>query len=275
MKKLYIMCDGGFGNRLGALIPGLILANKWGREPIISWPITRWCECSFNDIFQNAFNVDEKSIDELFEEKKNAHFLIHHNISTDKKVKLENQYDVHSDMAGNYMDHLDGVDGDIVFTNHIIPTRTFKEEVVLEYLRKLKLKSSIIERVEEIYKSFPSITYGIHIRKTDFPQQFLLDDNMIVDLIKTNSEQKFFICSDDNDTEAELDKLENVIINKKTSSVVTKEDRFDISRPKDSVIDGIIDMLLLSRTKITNQNHQSTFLVFAFRYGTMKLEELK
>ena len=143
------MCDGGFGNRLGALIPGLMIAREMKRRPIISWPVTKWCECKYSDIFEEdpRLNVDEKTIDELFEEKKDAHFLIHANISTDKKVKIEKEYNIHSPDALKYIEELKSVEGDIVFTNHIVP-KIISEEIVIRTLRELKLKKSIINEVE-------------------------------------------------------------------------------------------------------------------------------
>ena len=285
LGKVHILCDGGFGNRLGALIPGLIIADELDREPVISWPVTKWCECEFEDIYEPFCEVNTKTTDELFLENINSHFLIHHNLSgreaDNPKLNLKNQYPVHNSDLAIIIDNFKNLNSneDIVFTNHIIP-QYFSEDVIIKYLKKLNFKKSILDRIYNFCSDnnfdidVPN-TSGIHIRKTDFPSNFLLDDNQINKMVSENKDTNFFICSDDIDTENKVNEFSNVIIHQKDNSVVThNNDRFNISRPKDSVIDGVVDMLILSRTQILNTNFQSTFLVFALRYGKLKLEEI-
>ena len=39
-KKIYIHCDGGFGNRFNSLTVGLMIAEKGGFDPVVLWPST-------------------------------------------------------------------------------------------------------------------------------------------------------------------------------------------------------------------------------------------
>jgi hypothetical protein len=282
MNKIYILCDGGFGNRLGALIPGLILADKFNREPVISWPITNWCECPFDDIYESFCESNTKNCYDLFSENLNAHFLIHENQTDDfgdkPKLLLEKEYQVHSENLGNIIDGLTNIpiEEDIVFFNHLIPSY-FSEDIIVKYLKKLKLKQNILDKVVTFCdtNSIDSNVSGAHLRKTDFPTSMMLDDTQLFNHLNTDVDSRFFVCSDDLDTEKKFSKFPNVSIYEKNSSVITNNNnRYDIIRPSESVIDGIIDMLILSRTTITNTNFGSTFLLFASRYSKIKLGEL-
>ena len=51
MSKVYIYCDGGFGNRYHSLISGLFLAEACNREPLVIWPINPYNEAVYSDIF--------------------------------------------------------------------------------------------------------------------------------------------------------------------------------------------------------------------------------
>jgi hypothetical protein len=56
MKKVSIYCDGGLGNRLCSLIGGLHLSYKLNYDFEIIWLQTRWCNCNFEDLFDNNIN---------------------------------------------------------------------------------------------------------------------------------------------------------------------------------------------------------------------------
>ena len=77
MKKLYIHCDGGFGNRFNSLIFGLSLAKKCGINPIISWPSTNVCRALFDDIFEYDCEVVEKRLEDYTEIIDQYELLIH------------------------------------------------------------------------------------------------------------------------------------------------------------------------------------------------------
>jgi hypothetical protein len=112
-----------------------------------------------------------------------------------------------------------------------------------------------------------------------------VDDKIIFDEIR-NSNNLFFICSDDSETEKNFSNLLNVVIhnkknyaeklnpstswNDKTVDYEGREFYFNIKRNSESVIEAFIDMLILSRTKIYN-NTMSTFLTFANHYSNLNL----
>ena len=58
MKKLYILCDHGLGNRLGSLVGGLKTAELLNYQPIVCWPINNWCQAEFHELFRNAIELE-------------------------------------------------------------------------------------------------------------------------------------------------------------------------------------------------------------------------
>ena len=95
---------------------------------------------------------------------------------------------------------------------------------------------------------------------------------------------KYYICSDDKNTEDMFNKLENVFVHPKTSYVEKFKEggwndciidnagrcnNFNVNRPRQSVIEAFIDLLILSRTNII-VNGPSTFLHFAKYYSAIK-----
>ena len=76
MKKIYIHCDGGLGNRLGGIIGGLYLAEKLNIDYEIIWIKTTWCECSYDELFTPEVNIIEDRNFQI-EEDKTMLFISH------------------------------------------------------------------------------------------------------------------------------------------------------------------------------------------------------
>ena len=92
------------------------------------------------------------------------------------------------------------------------------------------------------------------------------------------------MCSDEQSTEEQFSQLANVCVFPKTSYVQKLNDgtwtqtttdtsgrifNFNIDRPKQSVIEAFVDLLILSQTSISVRN-KSTFLSWAHRYSTVE-----
>lgn len=277
MKKLIIFCDGGLGNRLGVLIGGIIFAKQLKREYIICWPENTWCGCNFNDLFEFKTDLINLSINELFENNLYNKFLIHEN-QTNYKI---DQYYPNIENLNLFKT----IEDDIVIYYHNSIPNFFNESEILEILKKFKIKNEILDEVYNFckLKNINNKTLGIHFRKTDF-KNFLNEDeiyNYIISNIKTN----FFICSDSSETEQKFNILENVFIYPKKNYVEKLKDGswndiikdnegrefdFNVKRSKDSVIEGFIDLLILSRTKIIVESH-STFLKFSKLYSNIDI----
>ena len=61
MKKIYILCDHGLGNRLASLIGGLTIAKRFNFLPIICWPTNNWCYAEFTDLFDLNFDLADNN----------------------------------------------------------------------------------------------------------------------------------------------------------------------------------------------------------------------
>ena len=276
MGNVTIFCDGGLGNRLGVLIGGIITAKKLNLDCEICWPANSWCGCDFVDLFDTNKNIINKNINELFLEDSEDVFLIHENQT---KSKLKKVYS-HSPQT---LELLKNCENNIIYYHNQIPKYYDKSEII-NTLSSLKIKKNIIDEVKKFSKEHDiENRIGVHIRKTDFLPK--VDDKIIFDGIR-NSNNLFFVCSDDSETEKNFSNLLNVVIhnkknyaeklnpstswNDKTVDYEGREFYFNIKRNSESVIEAFIDMLILSRTKIHN-NTMSTFLTFANHYSNLNL----
>jgi hypothetical protein len=277
MRKLIIFCDGGLGNRLGALIGGILTAQKLNRTPILCWPENTWCGCSFNDLFDSEYQVINLNINKLFSQYVNNKFIIHENQTN---LQLEQCYP----SLETINSFKDIEDENVIYYHNSIPNY-FSQEEILIILSKFVIKSNIKNNVIEFINknNINSDTLGIHFRKTDF-QSFLNEEETLNHII-SNPGINFFICSDSFETEKKFNTLNNVIIYPKNNYVtklkegswndltIDNEGRqmnFNINRSKESVIEGFIDLLILSKTNIIVESH-STFLKFAKLYNKINI----
>ena len=277
MKKLIVFCDGGLGNRLGVLIGGILTAQKLNRTPILCWPENTWCGCSFDDLFTSEYDSINLNINDLFSQNLKNKFMIHENQTT---FQLE-QYSPNLEN----IELLKNVEDDtIVYYHNSIPSY-FNQEEVLIILNKFKIKQDIKNKVNDFCKhnNIDSNTLGIHFRKTDF--QHFLNEEETFEYIKSNPEINYFICSDSLETEEKFVILDNVIRYSKDyyveklkkglwNDLITDNEgrdfNFNINRSKESVIEGFIDLLILSKTNIIIESH-STFLKFAQLYKKIEI----
>jgi hypothetical protein len=277
MKKLIIFCDGGLGNRLGVLIGGILTAQKLDRTPILCWPENTWCGCSFDDLFDSEHQVINLDINKLFSQHIDDKFIIHENQTN---LQLEQYYP-----SLETIDFFKSINDENVIYYHNSTPQYFSQEEILTILSKLNIKSNIKNNVFEFINKnkIDNNTLGIHFRKTDF--QTFLNEEEAFNYINSNSKINFFICSDSFETEEKFSTLNNVIIYPKNNYVtklkegswndltVDNEGRqmnFNINRSKESVIEGFIDLLILSRTNIIVESH-STFLKFAKLYNKINI----
>ena len=277
MKKLIILCDGGLGNRLGALVGGILTAQELGRDYTICWPENTWCGCAFDDLFEPQQEFIDTDINTLFNQNTNGKFLIHEN-----QTNLNIKYDIPSESSIEaYKSFSDEV---IVYYHNAIP-EFFSEADVLNVLKSLRVKKSIRNEVHSFCKTnrINDEVQGIHFRKTDF--QFFLNEDDVYNLITNNPQARFFICSDSLETEQKFSILDNTHLYTKTSyaeklqegswNEITTDNEgrqmnFNINRSKQSVIEAYVDLLVLSRTNIMVDSH-SSFLRFAKLYNKIEI----
>ena len=275
--ELGIMCCGGLGNRLGSLLGGLMTAKVIGRTPVALWPENSWCGAGFSDLFDGPFSARNEGIKDLTANNLDAWFLVHENQTP---FELKNRVPHHVDS----LNFLTNQAEPIVYYHNQVPAY-FPENATIATLGTLHIRSTLRQRVNEFIQKHQITreTLGIHFRKTDYPVQ--LDETSIFQLIEQNPAHRFFVCSDDADTEVKFGALPNVVTFPKTSYVEKLTDgdwnakiqdadgrdfNFNVLRSRESVIEGFCDMLILSRTNIISQS-PSSFLRFARLFSSLPL----
>jgi len=276
MNKLTIFCNGGLGNRFGALVGGLIFGQQIGRKPTICWPENNWCGCSFKDIFDldyETVNIEASVLVKDLEYIAVSHLPL--SKETNERIIHPNQIP-HTNFSS--------ISDNIIYNNDSIPV--FFNNRLMETLRELKVSKVVRSRVEEFcsQSNINRSTIGIHFRKTDKASQNPIDDNYFLKMISENPNQRYFICSDDEETESKFKQLPNVITKPKDAyveklvsghwrTVITDKDNnqypFNVNRGRDVSIAGFVDMLILSRTNI-QCNGIGSFLKFAKLFSGVK-----
>lgn len=263
MKKFIIICDGGFCNRLNSLLVGLLLSDALNVRPIVIWPKNDMCGADIRDVFIfPIFDVldDYKSIPDeewlhyaAIGHYKKIHCMSCVSLLSDYKC-LSEMYDFYSmSQAGGY-----------VYVSDYIPDFVSHHQV-LTVLASLQFHPEILEQVEaKIGDWGAEDIYGVHLRATDHPGALSIEP--VFNFARDMSDSLFFICSDDESVEDKFSQLPNVRINRKENQP-NKQDvnrdwyyknqdgtyHFNIVRNADVVMDGMIDLLLLSRTRLVCQ----------------------
>ena len=278
MQHVNIICDGGLGNRFNSLLGGLWLCKILDASPILWWPIKNNCACEFNDIFSNDLPVVTKHTNTIYDNYQNFFFLAH----TKLIDQIPNNH-LHPHNKTNIYNSI-LTSKDIVYMHNKLE-RYIDDEIFYDQLCSLNIQNNILERVLNFCRDnkINRKIKGIHIRKTDGALRF--DEDKMLEHIKNTKKITYFVCSDDKETEDRFNTLKNVIINPKQNfvekltggswrtNVIDSEGRkskYNIMRSKEAIIEGFIDMLILSRTNII-VNNKSSFLGFAKRYSNIDL----
>jgi hypothetical protein len=257
-RQVTIFCDGGLGNRLGSLVGGLYVANHVGtRDITVCWPANNWCGSYFQDLFANQeFQIISPSINDIFVAGTDQAFVVHENqTGADLGLILP--------QSGDSLDRLTQIPNSIVYYhNKIAPY--MDTQLVWNMANQLRPADSIKQQVQEFCKRNQinkSVT-GLHLRKTE---NYKLDEGKLFKRVQATPGQRYFVCSDDQATEQRFATLPNVCHWPKTSYVSKLIDgdwraetvdadgrryNYNINRPRQSVIEAFVDMLILSQTNI-------------------------
>lgn len=273
-RRIFIFCDGGLGNRLGALTGGLVTAELLDCEPVISWPQNNWCGCKFSDLFVPDICNNTDNIFQIVEKNMQNIFILHENQTN---MILQHQFE-HS-LAN--IDLVKTLEQDIVYYHNKIAPFLTREQVV-HRMEKLKIKKNIYDKVNVFVQANnidDSVT-GLHLRKTDM---IGLNEEKFYKTVLANPQQRYFVCSDDFETEKKFAQFPNVMIYPKRyyakklkkgdwrSSVQDTDGRpskYNVARGSRSVQQAFVDLLILSRTNI-QFTIKSSFSLFAGIYAEM------
>lgn len=278
-EQLMIFCDGGIGNRINALVSGLALARKLNLSYCIYWPGNNWCQAGFFDIFENEYPVSQLSIKDLRGTLSDAVVLLHDQIAANSLgVSFHSAYSYGSIEDFSVRNSL--TDKKIFYYPALMPPWIPAEEVNAD-LKKLKFTEHIRNSVADfLHQTLGKPFHGLHLRRTDL--NIGLSDHEVMKLVRAHPDDMFFVCSDDPLSERLACANPNVRCRQKASHVAKKyqgrawlSESVDddgrsyygnIFRGRESVIEGVIDLLILSHSQIVGYSG-STFQKMARTFG--------
>lgn len=271
---LLIFCDGGFANRVNALVSGLELAEHLGLPHRILWPRNNRCGAAFADIFDTRTEAHETRLQDFVPEEARLQLWLHENDTGFRGPVTP----LRSLSSLDDLRALRGADPRAVLfcENAVLPW--LPAAALAEKLVGLRLRSGILDRTSALLaRHAPESYIGIHLRATDFTSPPPVDS--MLGLVALRRDARFFVCSDDAALEARFAAEPNVFVNPKTAYVEKLVDgpwRHDVAdsdglpyssnieRNAASVIDACVDLLLLSAGP-TIRTSTSSFLALAER----------
>jgi hypothetical protein len=271
-NKIVAINLGGISNRVKCLISMWRLGDKHNRELILYWPLNHTCGAKFSDLFENKIEEITKGQLENIKENGIKTFgenFITKNDSPEKYLASDTwRLLLTPEEFLNYPElRKEGID--LKFSN--LPKEI--EKNIINYLKKLKPLKSIQKDLANFQKKNNlNKMVGIHIRRGDFADRkvspgWVSSDEKFIErmneLVKENSKVKFFLCTDSKEMEEKIEKeFPKKIIKFKKSSF----SRTDIKATQE----GLIDLLLLSKTKHILGTYRSTFTEMAWWFGECK-----
>lgn len=281
--RIQVFCDGGFGNRLNTLLSGLAIAKLLGLQATIYWPRNNWCQAAFFDIFSDIFStpveVSERSLSQLAGTLNTTTVLLHDQLGADTlKVPFQSAYAYAS--AEDFSARVLATGQDIFYYPALIPP-WLPTELVAHSIQQCHFQ----ERIRQEVIAFVGGTmarpfHGLHLRRTDLNVGF--SDQEVQDLLRRHPKEAFFVCSDDPVAEALAavhphahHRPKRAYADKRDTSgewtALTADDdgrlyHSNIDRSAASVLDAVIDMLILAHSAIVGYSG-STFQNMARLYG--------
>lgn len=270
-KTIHIFCDGGFGNRLNTMLSGLAVAQQFELQASVYWPRNNWCQAAFSDIFADILQVSELSLTDLAGTLDSSLCLLHDQKGADTlKVGFESAYSYNS--LDDFESRAIGSGKEIFFYPALIPA-WLPPAKVAEAIGNCHFQEAIRNEVigfvrDTIGRPF----HGLHLRRTDLNVGYT--DHEVQEIVRLHPQEAFFVCSDDPIAEALAAAHPNVYQRQKTAYVdkrnstgdwnaLTADDdgrlyHSNIDRNSASVIDAVVDMLILAHSAIVGYSG-STF----------------
>ena len=274
MRKNIIFCDGGLANRLNSLISGLKLAEIIKGEWIICWPINEWCGAALEDLFDIDIPIINEKLSFYQNQIEEFFFIMHEDQLKFNPKMYVNINGITSFECLNLQSELN-----YFYFNNLVP-KFLSLNDINDMLRLISVKDNIKEKAFDFVEknNICNETIGLHIRKTDFGDT--VNDNELFE-IALRSESNFFVCTDDQLVSKKFSKLKNCTLylhdeyvkkrdanqcwNGLVADDVGRIYNFNVSRNAESVRAALIDMLILSKTRIVNTSN-STFLKMAITF---------
>ena len=286
MKHFHVCCDGSFGNRYSGLIGGITLARLCNLPVKVSWPSTNMCRARFYELFswENDLEASDTNIREYYPIGEQYN-LLSCDASYLQFFKNQGRTEPGGMNVESFRNFVNSSDKPVFYYTPLLYD-WIPEEEIKQTIRDLKFGDGILDRVgkfldeNELRQGY----YGIHLRMTDFVNIESFDVDHWIRTVSKVSDKKFFVCSDDPDTEARFNELPNAFSYKKVHKTekyiaegewhhpYTDDDGrhsvFNVERGAEHVKEAVVDFILLSLSNPFDTGKQSTFLKMAKRVGT-------
>lgn len=249
----------GMGNRLQAIICGQLLAEDTGRRFFVNWESEGHdCATHFTNLFLPVFDRMEVIPDDVVcysSIQKHMGCATERYLPLLKKEVKESFFSVRSDHAVNVA----------VFSCHLF-LQYFHDQRFNSRLRELinNVRPEIKSKVDRYQdENFSVNTMGVHIRRKDWKSQKNMSYyfNHMDKFSTKNSDVSFYVCSDDESSLTE--------IRERYSNVHVYPARSLTRGSSEAIEDALIELLLLSRTKVLIGTPGSTFSAMAQCIGGM------
>jgi len=269
--KIVVTANGGLGNRLRTLASAYYIADRFGFPLLVCWMPDRFCECDFHDLFDDDIELvakPEHSSRKAFYEQLLDGPIHYYGKDAARDPELASmammprrETDLRNDghVVFDCVEFLEFIDR---------PTRT-------QLLHRLKIKGDILASAQEFCArhGIDKQTYGVHIRRTDHSKK---SDSYFVSrmnaIVWKDPAARFFVCSDSKEAEDDIvRRYPGRVVTRAKKSYVRKHDNnldwlirisddeayYNVSRDRQSVIDALEDLIVLSRTKFSIKSNGS------------------
>jgi hypothetical protein len=278
LRNCYLYCgEGGFNNRFNVLLTGLTLVKKTKMNPIIIWQQTNQCGAEFTDIFDTNHQIYATyDHDSFFNNNKTLNIVHEIDHAFGREIEAKNMFQFNS--IDEVVALTESSDKHILVHTNLRPSWVEDSFLITDVIPDLKFKKELLDICDRIIKENVGKNefFGMHFRKTDFPNWIPNLESFMSDYISENGMNKFFVGSDDKATEDAFKKVDNVFIHEKYNYVQKYDDALDwmdeiidkngkrwpynVNRTKENVIEAMVDMLILSKSTIVETVIHSTFL---------------
>ena len=286
MKHFHVCCDGSFGNRYSGLIGGITLARLCDLPVKVSWPSTNMCRARFYELFseENNLEASDTNIREYYPIGEQYN-LLSCDASYLQFFRNPGRMEPSNMNVESFRNFVNSSDKPVFYYTPMLYD-WIPEEEIKKTIRDLKFSDDVLATVgkfldeNELRQGY----YGIHLRMTDFVNIESFDVDHWIQTVAKADDQKFFVCSDDPDTEARFNELPNSFSYQKVHQTekyipegewhhpYTDDDGrhsvFNVERGAEHVKEAVVDFILLSLSNPFDTGKQSTFLRMAKRVGT-------
>lgn len=252
--------DSGMGNRIKSLISVMRLDDNYR----VVWPINRFGNNKFNDLFENNIAIDQvpKGVETRF----SPYFLLLDSDGIEEGFSKPHYDHKHQ----NYKVINNGKSIDWQYNK--IPDNI--KEIYVNNINKLIPIKYIRDEVEKFSSNFDDNTVSVQLRTwKDAPNRApMFDKESFIKHMDNLPESNFFLSSDDQSIIDELSKRYPNRVTFYQKRITNYEPGSIDSTKKEFGQDCLIDMLLLGKNNMIIGSHISSFVECAWWFGGAKAE---